>query len=141
MIYLDTSVIVAAVTAELSTARTQAWLLEQSSETFVTSAWTVTEFSSALSLKLRTRHVSLEQRAAAMAAFHEMLRENLAIAEVQSAHFQAAAGYVDHHELGLRSGDALHLAVAADLGAILCTLDHGLARIGPQLSVPTILIR
>jgi uncharacterized protein len=132
--------IVAAVTAETSTESAQAWLLEQSSEDFVTNAWTITEFSSALALKLRTKHLSLELRAVAMVAFHELLRENLAVVQVQTGHFHAAAGYVDQRELGLRSGDALHLAVTADLGATLCTLDNRLARIGAALSIPTILL-
>ena len=140
MIYLDTSLIVAAATAELSTARAQAWLIENDAEDLVTSAWTVTEFSSALALKMRTKHLSVEQRALAMAAFHELLRESLAVVQVQTSHFHTAAEYVNQHELGLRSGDALHLAVASGLGATLCTLDQRLARIGTALSVPTILL-
>jgi hypothetical protein len=140
MIYLDTSLIVAALTAEISTAQAQAWLLEQNFEDIVTSDWTLTEFSSALALKVRTRHLNLDQRAAAMTAFRELLRDSLTVTPVQSAHFRAAARYVDRHELGLRSGDALHLAIAASLGATLYTLDKAQAKIGPELGVPTVLL-
>jgi uncharacterized protein len=40
--------------------------------------------------------------------------------------------------LGLRVGDALHLAICADHGATLCTLDRGLGEAGPTLGVATI---
>jgi hypothetical protein len=141
MVYLDTSLIVAALTAELSTSRVHDWLLEQNFEDIVTSEWTVTEFSSALSLKLRTRQINLDQRAEAMAAFRDLLRDSLPIAQVRSEHFRTAARYLDRHELGLRSGDALHLAITFDLGATLYTLDNRLAQMGPELGVPTILLR
>jgi predicted nucleic acid-binding protein len=140
MLYLDTSVIVAAVTSENSTALAQAWLLEQNSEEMLISEWTVTEFSSALSLKMRTRHLNLDQRAEAMAAFRDLLRESLPIAPIQSEHFRTAARYVDRYQLGLRSGDALHLAITASLGATLYTLDTRLARIGPELGVSAVLL-
>ena len=140
MIYLDTSLIVSALTAEISTARAQAWLLDQNFDDVVTSEWAVTEFSSALALKVRTRHLNLDQRAAAMTAFQRLLRDSLVVTPVQSEHFRAAARYVDRHELGLRSGDALHLAITTSLGATLYTLDKAQARIGSELGVPTVLL-
>jgi predicted nucleic acid-binding protein len=56
---------------------------------------------------------------------------------VAASHFRIAAKYVDQHALGLRAGDALHLAVAADHGAVVCTLDQRLAEAGPVLGVAT----
>jgi hypothetical protein len=44
---------------------------------------------------------------------------------------------VDQQGLGLRAGDALHLAVAAEHGATLWTLDVRLAEAGPVLGVAT----
>jgi predicted nucleic acid-binding protein len=52
-------------------------------------------------------------------------------------HFRAAAKFVDQHALGLRAGDALHLATAAEHGATVCTLDRCLAEAGPLLGVST----
>jgi predicted nucleic acid-binding protein len=55
-------------------------------------------------------------------------------------HFRAAASFVDHHALGLRAGDALHLASASEHGATVCTLDRRLAEAGPAVGVPTQLL-
>ena len=53
---------------------------------------------------------------------------------------RTAARFADRHELGLRVGDALHLAVCADHGATLCTLDRRLAEAAPALGVRTTLL-
>ena len=55
-------------------------------------------------------------------------------------HFRAAAKFVDQHGLGLRAGDALHLATASEHGATVHTLDLRLAEAGPALGVPTQLL-
>ena len=92
-------------------------------------------------LKLRTRQLSAEQRADAFAIFHRLTADSLITVPVGSAHFQASARFVDRYELGLRSGDALHLAIASDQGATVVTLDKTMAKAGPILGVPTHLLR
>jgi uncharacterized protein len=52
-------------------------------------------------------------------------------------HFRAAAKFVDQHTLGLRAGDALHLATASEHGASVHTLDPRLAQAGPLLGEPS----
>jgi predicted nucleic acid-binding protein len=42
--------------------------------------------------------------------------------------------------LGLRAGDALHLAVCAERGATLCTLDRCLSDAGSALGVKIMLL-
>jgi len=42
--------------------------------------------------------------------------------------------------LALRAGDALHLAICADHGATLCTLDRRLSEAGSTLGVKTMLL-
>lgn len=113
-----------------------AWFRAQVPGTIFISDWTHTEISSALSLKLRTGEITLETRAAALAAFAGMATTSLPTLAVAEEHFEAAARFVAQHELGLRAGDALHLALAKDGGFVLVTFDQRMADAALQLGVP-----
>ena len=138
-LYLDTSLLVAALTKEAATSRIQAWLGKQEAGSLVISDWVTTEFSSALSMKLRARHIQAVHRADALAMFTRLIADSLTILPVSGLQFRTAALFADQHTLGLRAGDALHLAICADYGTTPCTLDRRLGEAGPMLGVKTLL--
>jgi hypothetical protein len=117
----------------------QAWLEKQEAGNLAISDWVTTEFSSALSMKLRARHIQAVHRADALAMFTRLVADSLTILPVSDFQFPTAGRFADQHALGLRAGDAPHLAICADYGAKLCTLDRRLGEAGPVLGVKTLL--
>ena len=140
MLYLDTSLLVAALTNEAETERIQGWLGQQAEDDLAISDWVVAEFSSALSIKLRAGHIEPAHRADALAMFARLTTNNFLVVTVSRLQFRAAARFADQHRLRLRAGDALHLAVCADHGATLCTLDRRLGDAGSVLGIKTMLL-
>lgn len=134
--YLDTSVIVAALGNERQTETAQNWLAAQSPHELFISDWVMTEFSSALALKLRTGQIHTDHRAECLAVFAQLVERSLTVLSIDSAHFRAAARLADQHQNGLRAGDALHLAICADHGTRMITLDKTLAAAATTLGVP-----
>lgn len=135
--YCDTSLLVAALAPETATERAQTWLAAQQTGALAISEWVITEFSSALAIKLRTGQIDLDHRAQIFGLFNRLLAESLVTVEIAPTAFRMASGFVDQYGLGLRAGDALHLAVAAQHGLTLVTLDLRLLEAGPILGVQT----
>lgn len=134
--YIDTSAVVAALVVEPHTPRVMAWLAKQPTGTVFISEWTYPEVASALSLKLRTGGLTVERRAAAQAAWHQLRSASFHTLAVTPDHFAVATGYATQHDLNIRAGDALHLAVVAASGFKLVTLDATMAKAAPLLGIP-----
>jgi predicted nucleic acid-binding protein len=140
MLYLDTSLLVAALTNEVETQRVQQWLGHQPEHNLAISDWVVTEFSSALAIKLRTGQIRIADRAEALAMFTRLTTDSFTAIPVSRLDFRTAARFADQHAIGLRAGDALHLAVCANHGATLCTLDRRLGDAGSTFGIKTMLL-
>jgi uncharacterized protein len=140
MLYLDTSLLVAALTNEAETERMQHWLGQQPVDDLAVSDWVATEFSSALSIKLRTGQIRIADRVEALVTFARLPTDSFTAIPVSRSDFRTAARLADQHAIGLRAGDALHLAICANHGATLCTLDRRLGDAGSALGIKTILL-
>ncbi|HTV68641.1 MAG TPA: type II toxin-antitoxin system VapC family toxin [Rhizobiaceae bacterium] len=141
MIYVDTSVMVAAIIPEQASERVRGWLEKQSADDLSVSDWTVTEFSSALSIKMRSGRLAIDDRNTVLEAFSRIVEESFERFRVERADFTAAARFAERHDLGLRAGDALHVAIAIANGTRLATLDKTLAKAATAAGVNCILLK
>lgn len=127
MIYCDTSLLIALLTPEPDSKAARAWLGSRPADTLVVSPWVDTEIASAVAIKVRTRALSDAYLAAALTGWQHMRSVNFKIEPVVDHHFRQAALLAGQPGLKLRAGDALHLAIAADRGFALATLDKAMA--------------
>jgi predicted nucleic acid-binding protein len=135
MIYTDTSVWVALLTSEAGTARVEQWF-EPMSETLVSADWTLTEFHSAIAIKTRTGQLLGDQVKEVLAFFEQLSAGGLTLIPVSRAAYRAAAALVDDYQQGLRGADALHIAVAQELGIQrFATLDRNQAANAQRLGL------
>lgn len=140
MLYVDTSVLIAALTREQRTAEIQDWLAAQPAGQLVVSDWVLTEFSAALSVKLRMGQLAPADRAEVLAVFAELVERSFDVLPVSRLEFRMAARFADQYQTGLRAGDALHLAVAGNHGARIRALDRRLVTAAEALGVSAALL-
>ena len=69
--------------------------------------------------------------------FARLAIDSFTVVPVSRLQFRLAARFADQYALGLRAGDALHLAICADQGMTLCTLDRRLCEAGSALGITT----
>jgi predicted nucleic acid-binding protein len=140
MLYPDTSLLVAALTAEEHTDRAQRWLSDHAAAGLVLSAWTHVEVAAALAAKLRAGQLEPPLADAALSLYDTIRREQARDVLPVSAHFRRAAEIAANRTAGVRGGDALHLAIAAEEEARLCTLDQRQAEAARVLGFDFVLI-
>ncbi|WP_294337729.1 type II toxin-antitoxin system VapC family toxin [uncultured Sphingomonas sp.] len=112
-VYVDTSAVIAALVREPMTSAVRRWLFAQPAGEVFISDWTGPEVASALSVKVRVGALTIDQRAAAASTWQRLRNAHLHTLAVEADHFVSAARIADRHDLGIRAGDALHLAIAA----------------------------
>jgi uncharacterized protein len=114
MCYVDTSVIVAMLTHEQKSADCLNWFKNQK-QAPQSSDWLITEFNSAISLKLRTGQLQAEQAAAILQTFETLLNGGIKLLPINRETYSQAGALIRSNP-NLRAGDALHLSVASAAG-------------------------
>lgn len=111
MCYVDTSVIVAMLTHEPKSAVCIDWFKNQKQPP-QSSDWLITEFNSAISLKLRTGQLQAEQATAILQTFETLINGGIKLLPINREIYSQAGALIRSHP-NLRAGDALHLSVAS----------------------------
>ena len=96
----------------------------------------MTEFASAMSIKIRRGEMSSAEKVAVNAQWRDFSETRLAALSVTDADFKTAANFADRHDLNLSASDALHIAIAARHGCTLVTLDRVMADAALACGVP-----
>ncbi|MFA1623011.1 type II toxin-antitoxin system VapC family toxin [Rhizobium mongolense] len=100
----------------------------------------MTEVASAIALKVRTRQLEEEHRSRIIQAFDFLIADTFGVLPVEREHFRNATVFIGRPAVNLRSGGALHLAIATHRHATVLTLDRGMAESGDILGIRTELI-
>lgn len=111
-VYVDTSAWVALFANESGAAGVRQWMLGHQESVLCSAQWCVTEFASALSVKVRYGGISQAQADAAWAEFEQLCDGGVKLLPVETQDFSTAAMLCRVTQSAMRSGDALHLAVA-----------------------------
>ena len=136
MVYLDTSVLLPLFVREPESDRVRSWFVALPLEELTVSEWTRTEFVSAIGIKARKG--DLEKRVAQdiVRTFHQLADDSLLVLVPEREDFLLSSRYLERFELGLRAGDALHLAIAWNHGAReLYSLDPVLVKSAQRLKI------
>ena len=138
MLYLDTSVLVPLFVPEPDSSAVRQWFETKIGETLAISSWTLTEFASAMGIKVRDKGLKADQARRACRLMDQLAADSFEVFIPTRNDYGKAVEHLGHHALGLRAGDALHLAVAQNEGAkCLYTLDRRLIVAGRKLAVKT----
>lgn len=114
--YLDTSAAIPLFVPEPASDQVTMWL-ESNADSLVSADWILTEFASALSVKIRRGELAPKQANAVLDNFSTFTQTGLRLVEVNRGTFVRAVELIQNTRSGLRAGDALHLATALETGA------------------------
>ena len=135
--YIDASAVVPLYVNEQSSRAMRRWFASTDPSQVALSRWTLTEFVSALGIRVRMQTVTPDAARRAISAFDTMTEHSLMILPLDAPDFSRANDLMLDFSLGLRAGDALHIGVALNAGVgRLVTLDQRMTRAAEALGLP-----
>ncbi|WP_295435933.1 type II toxin-antitoxin system VapC family toxin [uncultured Thiodictyon sp.] len=140
MHYADTSVLMAYLVIEPYSAQAEAALRDPAHSPLAVSAWTETELVSAFGIKCRTKQIDEADMEKGLEKY-EALRGFFVHLQVQHEDYRNAATLLRDWRVGLRAGDALHLALAQRHSCVMLSLDKRLVKAGLQAGIAGICLR
>jgi predicted nucleic acid-binding protein len=137
VLYFETSFLAPLILPESTSAKITAFVRKLPVVELALSDWTRIEFSSLIARKVRTRELTAEAAEQADTRFEIMAGDAFAVFLPDANDFGLAKRYLGKFETGLRAGDALHLAIAANRHArAIYSLDRKLMMAGKILDLP-----
>jgi uncharacterized protein len=135
--YFDTSFLAPLFRKESTTARVGRFIAGLPIGELAISRWTEVEFASLLARDVRVGAIGGDDARAADALFEEVVQQSFIVLLLGPDDYRLAKDYLFVFESGLRAGDALHLAVAANhRAAAIYTLDKTMIAAGKKLGLP-----
>jgi uncharacterized protein len=137
MDYFDTSFLTPLVRKENTTVRVSRFMAGMPSGELAISCWTEVEFASLLARDVRMGTIESDEAQAADAVFADMIQRSFVVLLPSEDDYELARRYLHNHKTGLRAGDALHLAVAANCRTkAIYSLDKAMIKAGNILGLP-----
>lgn len=136
-VYLDASVLVPLFIPDRFNMRTETYL-EGKNPPVAVSNFAATEFSSALARLVRIGDIAKGTAQSAFADFDAWVVANAQRVEMSGADLGAAEGFLRRLDLTLRTGDAIHLAIAQRLQMTLATFDQKLIACARALRIAAV---
>jgi predicted nucleic acid-binding protein len=133
--YLDTSVVVALLLTDVHSSRAEAWLVRTKPIVMV-SDFCAVEFAAVISRRVRTSGLSAKHAGLALQRLDDWLSQPVHLVRGTPEQMGLAGQIVRDFTTKLSAPDAIHLAIARDLGATLVTFDERLAQAARRHVVP-----
>ncbi|HQR59970.1 MAG TPA: type II toxin-antitoxin system VapC family toxin [Methylophilaceae bacterium] len=134
MLYLDTCVLIPLFVQEASSNKVRDFFANNTQALSI-SAWSEVEFTSAMSLKVRSRQITHDSALTAILAFRDIAEESFSILLPSPHNYHRASEFLTHFNTGLRAGDALHLAIAHERHTTLITSDRIMLEAAKSLKI------
>ncbi len=133
-LYLDTSYLVAIVVRDALTDRAYSYLASHNPDLIV-SDFAATEFASAIARRVRMNELTRAEGRTAFSTFDSLSSSVIERVESAPADLKAAETFIRRLDLTLRAPDALNIAIAKRIGAILMTFDDKMRTCAQTLGV------
>ncbi len=141
MIYADTDVLTSLVSPDPLSAAAATWYAGVT-EPVMASHWSSIEFRSTIGVRVRKKQMPRATALAAIDAFDNLLASALHMLAPSADHFVRARDWLARPECALRSGDALHLAIASGYHCNqFVTFDQSLGASARKLNLPVLVLK
>lgn len=135
--YFDTSFLIPLFIPEATSERVEKYVQNLPPGSLRVSHWTRVEFASMLARDVRMKVLDESVATAVSERFELFLATSFDVLPLRIEDCELARKYLLHFSTGLRAGDALHLAIAANAEVkSLLTLDRGMLKAGKLLKLP-----